>query len=95
MVPEGIPEVRYIVYLEIMSWAGRREGVYAERFSEALLTAAAAERVALKSSILRDSGAWYEPLGDHPESRATGTPWPDSQLDQREQLVRAQIALFH
>jgi hypothetical protein len=95
MFPQGIPEESYVGLLKIISWTGRGEGVYATRFSDALLTAAAAERVAIGSSVLRQKGNWFDPIGNHPESLLPKvTPWPDSLVRKREQLVRAEIRLM-
>jgi len=81
--------------LNIISWSGRGEGVYAERFSDALLTAAAAEHVALGSSHLRQEGTWFDPFGRYVWQRPTSVvPWPDSSLARREQFVRAEIRLL-
>lgn len=92
-LPSAIHGQTVMGYHRVMSWAGKREGVYAAHFSDALLTAAAAERVALGSSTIREQGQWFDPLWKHLQVGNRSTPtWPDSMLQARERRVRAEIA---
>jgi hypothetical protein len=96
MFPYGIPTYGYMEHMNVISWSGRVEGVYADQFSDALLTTAAAERVALGSTILRDKGVWLDPRGSHPSSRRRPTflSQPESLVTQREKRVRTEIAMM-
>jgi hypothetical protein len=90
--PRGIPSQGREALLMTISWAGRVEGIYAERFREALLKVAAAEHLATGSTIVRDSSEWFDPLADQPQRPSGSVRLPATEVAEREAWVRAELS---